>query len=61
MCYGYGCRCHGWYPEWPFRRHCAYPSPLITAEEEAKEFEEYKKALERQLARVNRRLKKLKR
>ncbi|MDH5771318.1 MAG: DUF5320 domain-containing protein [Candidatus Bathyarchaeota archaeon] len=59
MCYGYGCRCHGWYPEWHHIKHWAYHPPLMTAEEEAKELEKYRRALEKQLERVNRRLKEL--
>ena len=60
MCYGYGCRCHGLYPEWHPSRHWAYHLPLMTAEEEVKKLEEYRKTLEKQLEKVNRRLKGLK-
>jgi len=56
VCHGYGCGCHHGHhhPHWRYR-------PLSVApEEETEELEAYKRSLERQLERINKRLKELK-
>jgi len=55
------CGREGMSPGFNHRRGFNYPMPLISVEEEVKELEEYKEALQNQLERVNKRLQDLKR
>jgi len=58
MCCGPRCG-YGHYP-WHHAPRLGYPWPLMSVEDEVKELEEYKEALEKQLEKINKRLQALK-